>query len=256
MTDPSKKWDFSEFPEGFLPVANRLAEEFAKINLSSYESRVIWVILRKTYGFHRKKDFVSVSQIQEISGLDRRHASRAKKSLLKRNILVLDEKDRIGLHKNYEKWTGRTIADLGTPPIANRGTPLSPIQATILSPVEAPQKIKDNKKDNIYSSVINYLNYKSEKNFKSSSKKTSALIDARINEGFNLADFIKVIDKKVAEWKNDSTMDRYLRPETLFGNKFEGYLNQRELNKKQKNDQDAIPDIPEHSGKRESWEDG
>ena len=122
MTEsPKKRWDFTEFPEGFLPIANRLAEEFAKINLSSYESRILWVVLRKTFGFHRKKDFISVSQIQEISGLDRRHASRAKKSLLKRNILVLDEKCRIGLHKNYEKWTSRTIANKGTPTIADSG---------------------------------------------------------------------------------------------------------------------------------------
>lgn len=49
-------------------------------------------------------------------------------------------------------------------------------------------------------------------------------IKARLNEGFTLMDFKLVIDKKVAEWKGTS-MAAYLRPETLFGSKFEGYLN-------------------------------
>lgn len=78
----------------------------------------------------------------------------------------------------------------------------------------------------IYSRVIDYLNQKTSKNFKSTTQKTKKLIQARINDGFSLEDFKKVIDTKTKEWINDKTMSRYLRPETLFGNKFEGYLNE------------------------------
>lgn len=78
----------------------------------------------------------------------------------------------------------------------------------------------------IYSRVIDYLNQKTSKNFKSTTKKTQDLIKARLNEGFKEEDFIKVIDIKTAEWKNDNRMQQYLRPETLFGTKFESYLNQ------------------------------
>ena len=56
-------------------------------------------------------------------------------------------------------------------------------------------------------------------------KQTKAKIDARLNEGYTLDDFIVVIEKKVFEWKN-TDMEKYLRPETLFGSKFESYLNQ------------------------------
>lgn len=80
---------------------------------------------------------------------------------------------------------------------------------------------------NIYSSVINYLNDKANTRYRSSNKKTKTLIKARLNEGFTEEDFIKVIDKKVKEWAN-TEMQKYLRPETLFGTKFEGYLNQKE----------------------------
>lgn len=77
-----------------------------------------------------------------------------------------------------------------------------------------------------YEDIINYLNSKAKTNYKSSTNKTKELIKARVNEGFTLDDFKKVIDKKCNEWIG-SEMEKYLRPETLFSNKFESYLNQR-----------------------------
>ena len=80
-----------------------------------------------------------------------------------------------------------------------------------------------------YSDVINYLNERTGKQYKSTTKKNQTVIRARIDEGFNLDDFKKVIDNKVIEWKG-TDMEKYLRPETLFGTKFEGYLNQQQSN--------------------------
>ena len=77
-----------------------------------------------------------------------------------------------------------------------------------------------------YREVIDYLNSKAGTSYKCSTKKTQTLIHARFNEGFTLDDFKKVIDIKCSEWMN-TTMNQYLRPETLFGPKFEGYLNQK-----------------------------
>ena len=82
--------------------------------------------------------------------------------------------------------------------------------------------------------IVEYLNEKSDKNFRYSSRKTKDLIQARLNEGFTVDDFKTVIDKKVAEWKDDAKMNQYLRPETLFGTKFESYLNQNETAGKKK----------------------
>lgn len=78
-----------------------------------------------------------------------------------------------------------------------------------------------------YKEIIDYLNIKAKTNYKSTTKKTQTLIKARINEGFTINDFKTVIDHKVDDWLNDRNMREYLRPETLFGTKFEGYLNQR-----------------------------
>lgn len=80
-----------------------------------------------------------------------------------------------------------------------------------------------------YNHVIDYLNERTGKQYKSTTKKNQTVIRARSDEGFNLDDFKKVIDNKVGEWKG-TDMEKYLRPETLFGTKFEGYLNQQQSN--------------------------
>lgn len=89
----------------------------------------------------------------------------------------------------------------------------------IYSPAKAEQSIP-------YQEVIDYLNFKTGSNYRISSKKTKDLIKARFNEGFTLEDFKVVIDKKTIDWLQDKDFKKYLRPETLFGTKFEGYLNQ------------------------------
>lgn len=82
--------------------------------------------------------------------------------------------------------------------------------------------------------VIKYLNEKADTNYRPSTDTTKKLIKARLNEGFQEEDFYTVIDKKVNEWIN-TTNAIYIRPETLFGNKFESYLNQRDSKPYDKN---------------------
>ena len=89
------------------------------------------------------------------------------------------------------------------------------------------QSSQSDKSDDVpYKEIIDHLNEKADRQFRHTTNKTKRLIKARANEGFKLDDFKQVINTKVAEWKNDSEMNKFLRPETLFGTKFEGYLNQ------------------------------
>lgn len=76
--------------------------------------------------------------------------------------------------------------------------------------------------------IIDYLNIKSNAHYKYSTEKTKTLIKARINDGFTLEDFKVVIDNKCEEWIG-TEFEKFLRPETLFSNKFEGYLNQKNI---------------------------
>jgi uncharacterized phage protein (TIGR02220 family) len=75
--------------------------------------------------------------------------------------------------------------------------------------------------------VIDYLNQKTGKSFKSSTPKNRNLIKARVMETATFEDFKQVIDIKAGQWLNDPKMAQYLRPETLLGTKFESYLNER-----------------------------
>ena len=111
---------------------------------------------------------------------------------------------------------------------------------TVLNKVEYPAEqsltggIKQSLINNISSNtlldnikkIIDYLNAKLNSKYSYKTKKTQDCIKARFNEidGLTVDDFYTVIDKQYAKW-HGTEMEQYLRPETLFGNKFEGYLN-------------------------------
>lgn len=90
-----------------------------------------------------------------------------------------------------------------------------------------------NSSDGVYKKIIDYLNSKAGVHYKRNANATKRVIDARLKEGYTPADFKAVIDKKVTEWINNPEMSKYLRPTTLFGPKFESYLNQKSVNPSQ-----------------------
>ena len=96
----------------------------------------------------------------------------------------------------------------------------------IYSPAEPDNSTKKIDKSKQVKAIVQFLNEKTGSHYRASSAKTKKLIHARLKEGFTVDDFEKVIVKKCKDWKNDSKMAKYLRPETLFGTKFEGYLNE------------------------------
>ena len=90
--------------------------------------------------------------------------------------------------------------------------------------------IINNKTNNIdYKYIVDFLNSKADTNYKHTTGKTQSLIRARMNEGFTLEDFKQVIINKCNDWKG-TDFEKYLRPETLFGTKFESYLNSKTKN--------------------------
>ena len=83
--------------------------------------------------------------------------------------------------------------------------------------------------------IIEYLNFKSGKSFSYKSKNSTSFISARLKEGYKIEDFKKVIDIKCHKWLN-SKFEDYLRPQTLFSNKMDGYLNENIVIEKDKVD--------------------
>ncbi|RKL65058.1 hypothetical protein CR203_22760 [Salipaludibacillus neizhouensis] len=95
----------------------------------------------------------------------------------------------------------------------------APEAADRAEPTPSPEKIP-------YSEIVAYLNDSTGKHFQATAVKTRDLIKARWRAHPNQDHFEKVIDTKTDQWLNDPTMNKFLRPETLFGPKFESYLNE------------------------------
>ena len=90
---------------------------------------------------------------------------------------------------------------------------------------------KSNTNKEIYIAVIDYLNSKAGTHYRSNSKTTQQHINARIAEGFTVDDFKRVVDNMWTAWKG-TEWEQYMRPSTLFGSKFENYLNRKPQSKK------------------------
>ena len=103
-----------------------------------------------------------------------------------------------------------------------------------------------------FQEVIEYLNQKTGKKFKAGSKANQKHIKARFSEGFTLEDFKRVIDLKCEEWSG-SQMEMYLRPETLFGSKFDSYLNACPAAKHQSPQQDEVEESVDYSQMDRRW---
>lgn len=114
------------------------------------------------------------------------------------------------------RWRAKQAA------IAEKSTVDSTVESTRIS-VDYAEEEREEEKE-IYISIVSYLNQRAGTNYRASSKKTKSCIHARLEEGFGLDDFKTVIDKKANEWIG-TEYEQYLRPETLFGTKFESYLN-------------------------------
>ena len=93
-------------------------------------------------------------------------------------------------------------------------------------------RIDKNRIDNI-KDIVEYLNLKTNSKYKPSTKSTKDSIIARLNEGFTVEDFKIVIDNQYAKWHN-TEWEQYLRPQTLFGTKFES-IDWNEWDKKNNN---------------------
>ena len=101
----------------------------------------------------------------------------------------------------------------------------------------------ENKKQEVISFIINYLNEKTNKKFKIA-KSNTQFINARLDDGYTVEDFVRVIDLKTKQWLN-TQHDKYLRPSTLFNaEKMEAYVNEKEnINKVTINMHDLFNDL-------------
>jgi len=97
MASPQKE-------NGHLDLANEIVDQLAQTQLSGHESRLLWVIWRKTYCWHKKQDWISYSQFRELTKIGNdSHVSRGLKKLIARRIVTKIGK-KYSFNKDYDKW--------------------------------------------------------------------------------------------------------------------------------------------------------
>lgn len=107
---------------------------------------------------------------------------------------------------------------------------MQPLHINLQNNLHTTEEVKKERSKEVLD-IVSFLNETVHASYKPNTPKTKSLITARLNEGFTVDDFKTVIQKKADEWLGDDKMQQYLRPSTLFGTKFEAYLNQKPVQK-------------------------
>ncbi len=92
---------------GHIDIANELGEAFQKLQLSGYQWRILWVIFRQTYGWHRKMHQISLSTFEKCTNIPQKKLVPALKDLVCRKVIVKDPTGytaSYGLQKDWESW--------------------------------------------------------------------------------------------------------------------------------------------------------
>lgn len=94
-----------ELEDGYTQIANEILEKLVRMHLAPNQWQVLICIIRKTYGFHKKVDYIANFQIGEATGLCKAVVSRCLKELNDRQLITRKGKH-IGFQKDWEKWQG------------------------------------------------------------------------------------------------------------------------------------------------------
>jgi len=93
---------------GHVDVANEIVEALAKIRISGEEMQCLWVIIRKTYGWHKKQDDIALSQFCEMTNLKKPTICKVIFKLLAKKIIIVTKKDNgitsYGFNKDFDQW--------------------------------------------------------------------------------------------------------------------------------------------------------
>ncbi len=169
-----------QIEDGHLDIANELVEQFAKLHLSGNEWQVLWAILRKTWGWHKKEEWISNSQLQNMTSLNRRRVIEAKIVLVQRNILLVRKSalatavQAVGINKNYNMWQFDLVRKSAPPSAENRTASAENRQTLVRK--SAPYKRKHITKETITKENI-VTNVTSDTKNKQDQKDTNYFID-------------------------------------------------------------------------------
>lgn len=160
MANPQKE-------NSFIPIATEIAEVLAKTQLNGYESRYLWVLWRKTWGWGKKEDIIANNQFVKATGVIKQHIWRTEQRLIARNI-VTKIGNKLSFQKDYEKWLELpklvtvTKSGIGVTKIGNKVTKIGGhnryyTKDTITKDIEKPPNIEFFENPLLQEEAIKYL---------------------------------------------------------------------------------------------------
>jgi len=179
--------------DGHIQIANETAEALAKYRLSGQEYQVLWVIWRKTYGWHKKKDRISLGQIAKLTGMNRQEVARAIKKLVYKGVVKKDNSyvNIYQFNKYYRDWEQTVVKKDNSKGVLSKKT--------------TPVIQKDNK------TVINLDTHKRKERNSLQKKKTKHLLRTKKNIVQSSSIAFSFSSKK---WENITNEDVALWSET------------------------------------------
>lgn len=90
-------------PDKFTKISNEILEVLPLVKWTVAERAILDVVIRKTYGYNKKVDWISNSQFVQCTGMYKQHTSTVVKGLISKNVLHKIGK-KIGIQKDYEGW--------------------------------------------------------------------------------------------------------------------------------------------------------
>ncbi len=230
---------------GHIDIPHELAEELMKINITPYQYRVLWLIWRKTYGWHKDNDFISLTQFEDHTNLDRRNIARTIKNLERLNIIKVEREEGMNKYEfnpDYEMWN-RGASVRGDTSVTTDTTPVSKQTPIIVSDGTPTKEKKETiqKKEELTKEVFEYY-CKTVKKLKVWDKKRKKMICARLKT-WTLAELKEAIDGMAnSKWHMKNGQNSF---ELIFRNdvKVEEYIGK---NKKVLNGKEELPWIQEN----------
>jgi len=151
-----------QIENGYTKIANELLEAVIKFPMCDYEHRIFWFIVRKTYGYEKREDWISQKQIIKDTGILKQHVSRTVKRLLEKKMIIKSEK-KIGIQKDYDLW--KLPEQVTNKSNLNR-LPKLPIEVTKVTYLgyksnlnRGTQKKKENIQNKILQKKVKYLDF-------------------------------------------------------------------------------------------------
>ena len=130
--------------DGYTRIANELLEAVLSAELTARQLKIVMAVIRKTYGFNKKSDRITNTQIADITGIHHTHVCKAKNELLERKILITNGRE-IGVNKVVSEWKNEISQNSKTLAKSANKTLAKSAKQSVPSQLNTKDTLKDNK---------------------------------------------------------------------------------------------------------------